>query len=117
MALLDDIAALALVIIVLWIFDVKLATPVLIVLVLVTGAVLFLIHRAVVPSLRRKKLNGAEGMIGLAGKVTEPLKPNGTVKINGEYWKAISIKGDCEIDEDVEVLEINGLNLTVRKKE
>src|SRR4030042_199969 len=98
MALLDDIAALALVIIVLWIFDVKLATPVLIVLVLVTGAVLFLIHRAVVPSLRRKKINGAEGMIGLAGKVTEPLKPNGTVKINGEYWKGISIKGDCEID-------------------
>jgi len=116
-ALLDDIAALALVIIVLWAFDVEISVPVIIILILAVGAVIFLIHRAVVPSLQRRNLNGAEGMIGMIGEVTEPLKPTGTVKIKGEYWKAVCTEGDVDTGENVEVMRIKGLNLEVRKKE
>jgi len=117
MALLDDIVALAVIIIILWIFNVEISIPVIIILVVAVGAFIFMVHRAVVPALRRRQVSGAEGMIGMIGEVMEPLKPNGTVKIKGEYWKAVSIKGDCEKGENVEVLKITGLNLEVRKKE
>ncbi len=116
-ALLDDIAALALVFLVLWLLDVEISVPVMVIIGLALGTVIFFVHRAVVPSLRRSKLHGAEGMIGMTGKVTEPLKPAGTVKIRGEYWHAMSVQGDCKMGDDVEVIEIKGLNLTVRRKE
>ena len=114
-ALLDDIAALVLVYIVLRLFDVKIPLPVLIASGLVLGTVIFLIHKAVVPSLRRRKMTGADGMMGLTGKVTQALKPAGVIKINGEYWKAKSAD-DIEINSEVEVVGINGLMLEVKRK-
>ncbi|OGN98899.1 MAG: hypothetical protein A2Y58_04535 [Chloroflexi bacterium RBG_13_51_52] len=117
LALLDDIAVLALVILVLWIFDVEISIPVIIILVVGVGAVIFVVHRAVVPAIRRRKISGAEGMIGMVGEVTEPLKPKGTVKIKDEYWTAISTEGNVDTGEYVEVMAIKGLNLEVRKKE
>ena len=116
-AMLDDIVALVLVFIVLWLLDVKISALAMVIVGLALGTIIFFVHRAVVPALRRRKVNGAEGMIGLTGKVMEPLKPAGTVKIRGEYWKAKSVEGEIEIGDDVEVLGIDGLNLEVRKKE
>ncbi len=115
-ALLDDVAALALVFIMLWVFDVKLSIVAMIVIGLVLGTLIFFLHRAIVPSLRRRKVTGSEGMIGMVGEVTEALKPKGCVKVNGEYWQAISVEGDIGIGEEVEVIEIKRLNLQVRRK-
>lgn len=115
-ALLDDIIVLALVVLILWIFDVELPVPAIVILVLGLGTFIFIVHRAVVPAIRRRKTSGAEGMIGMTGEVTEPLKPKGVVKIKGEYWKAVCVEGDVDKGEDVEVLGIKGLNLEVRKK-
>jgi membrane-bound serine protease (ClpP class) len=55
-------------------------------------------------------------MVGLAGEVIEPLTPNGTVRIKGEYWKAKSISGDIPAGAHVEVLGLKDLVLEVRHK-
>ena len=49
---------------------------------LLVGAYIFVRTWAVLPSLRRKKVTGAEGMIGLTGEVVEPLNPVGIVRID-----------------------------------
>lgn len=116
-ALLDDIVVLALVFLVMWWFDVKMPLWVIITTGIVLGAFVFLVHRAVVPSLRRRKVTGAEGMIGMKGRVTAALKPSGTVLIRGEYWRAKSIEGNIETGDTVEVTGIKRLNLEVRKTE
>jgi len=116
-ALLDDVAALVLIFVVLWFFDVKISLPGIIVIGLVFGTFVFVVQRAIVPSLRRKKVTGAEGMVGLTGEVTQSLGPKGVIKINGEYWKAKSVEGEIGVGEDVEVLGIKGLDLEVKRKE
>ncbi len=116
-ALLDDVAVLLLVFVVMWFLDVEISLPVMIVIGLVLGTFAFIVHRAIVPSLRRKKVTGAEGMIGLTGEVTQSLTPKGVIKIKGEYWKARSVEGEIDIDEEVEILEVKGLNLEVKRKE
>jgi membrane-bound serine protease (ClpP class) len=116
LALLDDIAVLAIIALILWIFNVELSIPAIVILVLALGTFIFVIHRAVIPAIRRRKISGAEGMIGATGKVTQPLKPKGIVKIEDEYWNAVSSTGDIELGGEVEVVGIKGLNLEVRQK-
>jgi membrane-bound serine protease (ClpP class) len=113
---LDDAVILALIFLGLWLSHVEITWPLILIIGLVMVAFVFIMHKAVVPSLRRKKLTGNEGMIGMIGKVTEPLNPQGTVKIKDEYWKARSTEGDIVIGEEVEVVGIMGLSLEVRKK-
>jgi membrane-bound ClpP family serine protease len=115
-SLIDDAVVLVLIFLGLWYFRVKITWSIILVIALAIVAFVFIMHKAVVPSLRRRKVNGAEAMIGMIGKVTEPLQPAGTVKIKGEYWKAKSVDGEIKIGDDVEVLRIDGLNLEVRKK-
>jgi len=115
-ALLDDVVALALVFVVLWFFRVKVPLSVIIVIGLVLGTFIFIIHRAIVPSLRRRKVTGAEGMVGLMGEVVKSLKPDGVIRVGGEYWQAKSLEGDIEAGEDVEVIDIDRLSLEVRRK-
>jgi len=116
-ALLDDVAALIIVFALLWFFDVEISLLGMIVIGLVFGTFVFIVHRAIVPSLRRKKVTGAEGMVGLTGEVAQSLGPKGVIKIEGEYWKALSVEGEIGVGEEVEVLGIKGLDLEVRKKE
>jgi membrane-bound ClpP family serine protease len=116
-SLIDDAVVLALLLLGLWYFGVKITWSIILVIAAVMIVFVFIMHKAVVPALRRRKVNGAEGMIGMIGKVTEPLQPAGTVKIKGEYWKAKSVDGEIKMGDDVEVLGIDGLNLEVRKKQ
>jgi membrane-bound ClpP family serine protease len=116
-ALVDDVAALALVFLLLWFLKVEISLPVIIAIGLVLGIFIFILHRAIVPSLRRKRVTGAEGMIGLVGEVVESLTPGGVIRVGGEYWKAKSLDGDIETGEDVEILGIERLKLEVRRKE
>ena len=115
-ALLDDIAVLVLLFVILWAFDVDIPLYLLIIIGLVVGTLVFIVHRAIVPSLRRRKVAGKEGMIGLAGEVTQALVPKGVIKVADEYWKAKSLSGDIDIGEEVEIVDINGLNLEVKRK-
>jgi membrane protein implicated in regulation of membrane protease activity len=115
-SLLDDAAVLALIFLGLWFFHVKITWVLILVIGLVMVVFIFIMHKAVVPSLRRKKVTGIECMIGMVGKVTEPLKPQGLVRIKGEYWKAKSVEGDIGIGEEVEVVRIDGLSMEVKRK-
>jgi len=116
-ALLDDIAILALFFFILWAFDVDIPLYLLIIIGLVAGTIVFFLTRAIIPSLRRKKIAGKEGMIGLTGEVAQVLKPKGVIKVADEYWKAKSLNGDIDIGEEVEIIDIDGLMLEVKHKE
>ena len=116
-ALLDDVVILALAILVLFLWGVRLPVPVLIILGLAFAAIIFFLHRAIAKSLTRRLVNGAEAMIGAIGKVTALLDPAGMVIIKGEYWKAFSPQGKIEKGHDIEVVGIKGLDLEVKEKE
>ena len=62
------------------------------------------------------KKSNTERLIGLKAKVTEDITSHkiGTIKVKGEIWKAIS---DEEISkgEEVEITEIEGVKLKVKK--
>jgi membrane-bound ClpP family serine protease len=116
-ALIDDVAALALVFIVLWLLDIRLSLVAIIIIGLALGTIIFFLHRAIVPSLRRRKVTGTEGMIGTVCEVTETLAPKGCVKVNSEYWKARSVGGDIGVGEEVEIVAVKGLTLEVRQRE
>lgn len=115
-ALLDDIAAIVLVIVVLRLLNVEVPLWGLIFTGLVLGTFIFIVHRAVIPSLRRRKVTGAEGMLGLTGEVTKALKPKGIIRVKSEYWRAKSLEGEINIGEDVEIVGIKGLDVEVKRK-
>lgn len=115
-SLIDDVIVLALIFLGLWQFHVKITWVLILIIALVMAAFVFIMHKAVVPSLMRRKITGTEGMIGMTGIVTEALSPEGTVKVKDEYWKARSVGGDIVTGEEIEVTGITGLVLEVRKK-
>ncbi|OGO21533.1 MAG: hypothetical protein A2144_11440 [Chloroflexi bacterium RBG_16_50_9] len=115
-ALLDDVAVLALVFLVLWYFKVAIPLPVMLIIGVLLGTFIFVLHRAVLPSLRKKKVTGAEGMRGMVGEVVKPLKPEGVIRVGGEYWQAKSLDGDIDVGDGVEIQEIHRLKLWVRRK-
>ena len=115
-SLIDDAVVLALIFLGLWFFRVEITWWIILVVMVAIVAFILVMHKAVVPAIRRCKISGAEGMIGEVGEVTQALKTKGVVKIKGEYWKAKAVEGEVEIGEDVEVVGINGLDLEVRKK-
>jgi membrane-bound serine protease (ClpP class) len=66
---------------------------------------------------RRKPVTGTEGMVGLEGKATSEITPEGgMVMLHGEIWSAVS-EGPIAKDEKVVVEAIDGLKLKVRKIE
>ncbi len=115
--LLDEAAAVVLVLLILWVFKIKIPLPIMVAAGLVLGALVFITHKAVIPTFHKKQITGSEGMIGLNTTVIEPLTPVGVVRVSGELWKAKSVDEDIAAGEEVEVLGLNGLTLTVRLKE
>ena len=114
--LLDEAAVVAIVIVVLRFLRIQIPLPVVIVIALIAGALIFVIHFAVIPSFHKKQVTGQEGMIGQQGSVVEPLSPWGTVMVNGERWKAKPVdNGKIEVDEEIEIVRIEGLTLKVRR--
>ena len=55
-------------------------------------------------------------MIGEHGRVVKPLTPAGVISIHGEYWNAKSVDGNIEVNEGVEIVEIDGLMLRVKRE-
>lgn len=55
---------------------------------------------------------GPETLIGAAGRVLEPCQPEGTVRVNGEVWRARCGPG-AERDAPVRVVGRDGLVLLV----
>ncbi len=114
--LLDDAAALALLFLVLWFFKIKLPLAGVIIFGLLAGTVVFIVHKAIIPSLHKKKFTGPEAMVGKKGRVTEPLKPVGTVRVGNEYWQARSIGDNIAVGEEIEIVGLDRLTLRVKRK-
>ncbi len=115
-SLIDDVLIVAVVILALWYFKVKLPWWAIILITLALGAFIFVRTWFVVPSFRQKKATGTEAMIGMECQVVESLTPLGVVKVCGELWKAKSIDGDVAIGEEVEILRIERLKIEVMRK-
>ena len=115
-SLIDDVIILVLIGLAVWYFEVKLSLWVWIVVGLALGGFIFVRTWAVLPSLRRRKVTGAEGMIGMVGRVVESLAPEGVIWVEGEYWHATSVEGHIADGEEVEILELKRLRLEVRRK-
>lgn len=114
--LLDDAAVFVLVLLGLQFLGIEIPLPVKIVIAVILGTFVFIIHKAVIPALRRRKITGSEGMIGLEGEVIEALTPVGAVMVGGERWKAKSVDENISAGDEGEVLGVNGLTLMVRLK-
>ena len=116
--LLDEVAALVLVLLVLWFFKIRISFEIAIVIALLLGTFVFITHKVIIPSFHKRKVTGSEGMIGLMGEVIEPLAPVGIVRVEGELWKAKVVDDDdIEAGEDVEILRLQKLTLEVRRKD
>ncbi len=114
--LLDEAAVVAVVLLVLWVLKIEIPLPIAIVAALLLGAVVFITHKVVIPTFRKKRVTGLEGMIGLEATVIEPLTPVGVVRVGGEYWKAKSASKNIAVGKEVEILGVNGLTLMVKLK-
>ncbi len=115
--LLDEAVAVVLVLLVLRFLGIQIPLPITIVIALLLGVFIFITHKVIIPSFHRKKITGSEGMMGLTGEVIEPLTPVGVIRVGDEYWKAKSVDRDIAAGEEVEVLGLNGLTLTVKLKQ
>ena len=113
--LLDEAIVLTLIILAIRFFKIQIPLPITVLLALAVGILVIMIHIAVIPSFHRKQVTGREGMIGLQGTVVKMLEPNGVVMVKGERWTARSVDNDIEIGEDVEIVEVDGLTLWVKR--
>jgi len=115
--LLDEVAALVLVLLVLWFFKIRISFEIVIVIALLLGTFVFITHKVIIPSFHKRKVTGSEGMMGLVGEVIEPLAPVGVVRVEGELWKAKAVGEDISAGEDVEILGLKKLTLEVKRKD
>jgi membrane-bound serine protease (ClpP class) len=83
--------------------------------ILISGALAFIIHRAI--SIHRMQATtGREELAGKTAVVKVALNPAGTVFYKGELWSAISESGEVKTGEEVVINRIDGLTLYVGKK-
>jgi len=114
--LLDEAVVLLVIILALRFFGIRVPLPITILMVLVVGTLVFIIQRAVIGSFHRRQVTGREGMIGLEGIVVEPLTPVGAIAVQGENWRARSVDDNIQVDENVVIVELDGLTLKVKRK-
>jgi membrane protein implicated in regulation of membrane protease activity len=60
----------------------------------------------------KRKVVGAQTLIGMEATVTEPCRPVGQVRVNGEIWQARCDEG-ADRGETVRVVSLEGLTLRV----
>jgi membrane-bound serine protease (ClpP class) len=78
------------------------------------GAFGGLVVYAVGRTLGRPQTAGVGELLGMVGTAATSLRPDGTVFVRGEYWRAKATEPVSE-KERVEVVSVRGLELTVRR--
>jgi membrane-bound serine protease (ClpP class) len=66
-------------------------------------------------ALSRPPTTGASGMVGHVGVVRRALDPEGQVLVDGELWRAVTPDGPVPAGENVEIVRVDGLTLTVTR--
>jgi membrane-bound ClpP family serine protease len=85
-------------------------------LVIVALIVVVIFYLGVKAQFKRVK-TGKEAIIGAIGIATTNLKPNGTVRILGEFWEATVKDGEIASGQSVEVVGMEGMFLVVKPAE
>jgi len=82
--------------------------------VLLVGAFFVIVAALAYKAYRAKPKGGAEGLMGEVGVVKEWADNEGLIFVHGEYWRAMAGER-LEPGEEVEVAEIRGLTLKVKR--
>jgi membrane-bound serine protease (ClpP class) len=95
----------------------QISRPIIFAAVGTTAAFFLFALGAVLKAMKRKPTTGKEGLIGTTGKAVSNINStDGKVFIRGEYWNAVS-DNKIKKDTEVEIVEVNGLKIKVKKKE
>ena len=98
--------------------DVSVSPLLIAVVALVAGAGVVYLAREAVKSRRERGADLSETMVGQTGSVTMTMDPRGSVRVANDTWSAVSADGNSiEAGEQVQVVSISGLVLTVIRKE
>ena len=86
-----------------------------VVMILITVAFFLLIVAAVIKAFKKKTITGVQILVGLKGVVSNDITQTaGIVNVGGEDWQAVA-EEPIAAREIVEVLEVNGMKLKVKK--
>lgn len=81
----------------------------------ITGAFFLFVIGMGVRAMRNPYVSGREGVVGHIGEARSELDPTGEIFVDGALWSATSTEGAIAKGEQVEVTEMSGLKLTVRR--
>jgi len=96
---------------------VSISWKIIFIVVLFTAAFFIFVIGLGIKAQQRKPETGVEGIIGEIGEAVSDLRPNGEIKIHGEFWKAQSLEGDLPKGSKVKAIAVHNLTITVRKLE
>lgn len=74
-----------------------------------------LVIRALVRAQRAPVVTGPQALIGRVGIALTNLEPSGRVRVDGEVWSAVAQYGAVRVGEEVEVADVEGVTLYVRR--
>ncbi|HEY9448329.1 MAG TPA: NfeD family protein, partial [Gemmatimonadaceae bacterium] len=74
-----------------------------------------LVVRALVQAQRAPVTTGPQALIGRLAVVLSGLGPTGQVRVEGEVWSAVSENGFARAGEAVEIMDVEGVTLRVRR--
>jgi membrane-bound serine protease (ClpP class) len=94
----------------------RVSVPFVIATSLILGGTFFAILLVALRTRRLPVTVGVESLIGKEGEVRQQLAPSGTVQVGGELWSAETDGDTIEAGQKVEVVEVKGLKLKVRKQ-
>ncbi len=93
----------------------RVSTPLVVLIGLLLGLTFAVIVGFAIRAQKRPVQTGQERLIGIQGIAVTPLNPHGQVQAAGELWSAQAIEGKIHQGERVEIVQVDGLRLKVRR--
>jgi len=95
----------------------RVSIPVVVVVALLSGVLFGTIVGFGIRALKAPIRTGQESLVGKTGTVTAPFNPTGQVQLGSELWTAEAVEGSGKLrkGDKVEVVEVKGLRLKVKK--
>jgi membrane-bound serine protease (ClpP class) len=84
---------------------------------IIVAVIIIIILYLALKSRSLKIETGKEALVGSTGKAATDLNPNGTVRVNGEFWQATTKAPPIKEGTAVKVTGMEGMFLTVEQTE
>ncbi|MBI3760859.1 MAG: nodulation protein NfeD [Chloroflexi bacterium] len=95
----------------------RVSVPLVVVTSLITAALFFVVVMLAVRAQKRPVTTGVQTLVGQIGEVRAALTPSGQIQVAGELWSAESDGEPIEAGKKVQVVEVRGLRLRVKRKQ